>query len=573
MSTAVGGAAHYSPGAGVTATASKHTAQNWIVGPLQDALLIIGTPILVLAAALFAFATLDPLAATSLIVTVHIVFTVAHHLPTFVRIYGDVDLLRRYRWPLLLGPVVPLVFSAFVLAYLNAHDYPLDYFLYVYLFLALWDPWHFLRQHYGFMRLYDRPNAAPRALAGRMDWWLCASWFVYIMLASGSWLAGFLEDLQTSVHFPALAWVHLEWISAATTLMRDVAVLTTIAYVGYILWCRSKGYFISTAKLLLFAITFGALYFAYTPNAAVLHLVPEWSFKVGFAAIGIVHVTQYFAVVWRYNRGLAAHTGRARQGWFERVHRRGGAWLVLAYVVAGWLYGEAITTPRANHWLMSVLLAVGFTSTLLHYYFDGFIWKVRHQENHEGLGFTRTDSRAPTVSWWSKAQRIAAAPTLARQFVYFAVPLAVLTTGALAAWSSPATSSMAHMLRAHKAGEQGNMYVAAAAATEAHAAMTAELPVARKLYEIEHSSSRAAALAYLTYNESHYRFVVLPALAGKHPDPTQVSAHRTNVSQAIELLDEALARGQLLGHQGREQMTQDDAERALATWRRILITT
>ncbi|MET0660345.1 MAG: hypothetical protein ABW110_19550, partial [Steroidobacteraceae bacterium] len=355
-----GGAASCGP---VSATAQCVPAQNWILGPLHDALVIIAAPVLVLAAALLSFQLYDASTATSLILTVHIVLTVAHHLPTFVRVYGDVDLFRRYRWSFVLAPLVPLAFSAAVLGYLNHQGLPLDYFLYVYLFLALWDPWHFLRQHYGFMRLYDRANAAPRALAARMDWWLCATWFVYIMLASGSWLAGYLSDLQSSARIPALQVLPVEWVGIATGCTRELALLTTLAYVGYIAWCWYRNYFISFAKLALFALTFGALYLAYTPNAWILRLAPEWTFKVGFAAIGIVHVTQYFAVSWRYNRGLAARAGRARSGWFERVHRRGGVWLVLAYIGLGLLYGEVLTTPQANDVVMSLLLAAGFTST------------------------------------------------------------------------------------------------------------------------------------------------------------------------------------------------------------------
>ncbi|HKQ84358.1 MAG TPA: hypothetical protein VJS42_19330 [Steroidobacteraceae bacterium] len=522
-----------------------------------------------LAAALLAFQLFDSAAATALILTTHIVLTVAHHLPTFARVYGDVDLFRRYRWSFVLGPIVPLAFSAAALGYLNYKRYPLDYFLYVYLFLALWDPWHFLRQHYGFMRLYDRANAAPRALAGRMDWWLCATWFVYIMLASGSWLAGFLEDLQTSVHINALLMLPAQWVAPLTGLTRDLALLTTVAYVGYTAWCWYKGYFISLAKLALFAIMFGALYFAYTPNPWVLRLAPEWSFKVGFAAIGVVHVTQYFAVTWRYNRGLTTRAGRARSGWFERVHRRGGAWLAMAYIGLGLLYGGVITTPQANSWVMSVLLAVGFTSTLLHYYFDGFIWKVRHHENHESLGFPRVDGSLRTVSWWSTARRRTPLSTVARQLLYFGVPLAVLTAGAWSVWNAPPSSYITQMYRAQIASERGDLTTAAQAARAAYAAMTAQLPVTRKLQQLDPSASRTAELAYLVYNHSHYRHVVLPMLDGREVAP-QLAAHRASVARAVALLEVAMASGQPLNHAGRDQLTRADAERARDAWRRIL---
>src|SRR4051812_26721178 len=92
-------------------TVRERPNQNWILNPLQDAVFIIAAPLIVLALALFAFAKFDVAVATSLIITTHIVMTVAHHLPTFIRIYGDVDLFKRFKWNFVLAPIVPLVFS------------------------------------------------------------------------------------------------------------------------------------------------------------------------------------------------------------------------------------------------------------------------------------------------------------------------------------------------------------------------------------------------------------------------------------------------------------------------------
>jgi len=66
------------------------------------------------------------------------VMTVAHHLPTFIRIYGDVDLFQRFNGLFLLGPLVPLTFAAGALAYINLHNYPVENFLYLFILLAVW---------------------------------------------------------------------------------------------------------------------------------------------------------------------------------------------------------------------------------------------------------------------------------------------------------------------------------------------------------------------------------------------------------------------------------------------------
>src|SRR4051812_15816690 len=271
--------------------------QNWILDPLQDALFIIAAPVLVVIGALFAFHILGGAQATTLIIVTHIIFTVAHHLPTFIRIYGDKELLQRFKWSIVLAPAVPVAFCSGVLAYINYKDYPVEYFLCLYIMLAIWDPWHFLRQHFGFMRIYDRQNAAPRKLASRMDWWICATWFVFIMLASSSWLASVLEDMNSSAGLALLTALPTRVVPIATTMARDFAFGASVLYCGYLVWCARKGYFVSPAKLALIVLTFGAMFIAYTPNQWILQLAPEWTFKVGFAVIGIVHMTQYLAIV------------------------------------------------------------------------------------------------------------------------------------------------------------------------------------------------------------------------------------------------------------------------------------
>jgi hypothetical protein len=61
---------------------TKPPRQNWIVGPLQDALLIVAAPPIVLGLTLAAFLLPPAPQATALVLGVHVVFTVAHHMPT-----------------------------------------------------------------------------------------------------------------------------------------------------------------------------------------------------------------------------------------------------------------------------------------------------------------------------------------------------------------------------------------------------------------------------------------------------------------------------------------------------------
>ena len=102
--------------------AAAAARQNWILSPAQDTLFVLAAPLLVLGAAVALFVAVGAADATKAILLLHVVLTVAHHLPTFIRVYGDVDLYRRFKWTFLLAPVIPLSFAGAVLWYLNVRD-------------------------------------------------------------------------------------------------------------------------------------------------------------------------------------------------------------------------------------------------------------------------------------------------------------------------------------------------------------------------------------------------------------------------------------------------------------------
>ncbi len=551
---------------------SKLPSQNWLLSPVQDSLFIIIAPVLTLALALFSMYYFGAAKGATLVLLAHVVFTVAHHLPTFIRVYGDVELFRRYNWHFIFAPIISLSFALGVLAYLNAKGYALENFLYFYILLTLWDPWHFMRQHYGFMRIYDRHNAAPRQLASRMDLLLSIAWFAYIMVASGDWLLDLLQDMYARVQWPLLLSLSSGGLSYLVDTLRNLAFLTTAVYLCYLLWCWKKGYFVSTAKILMCATTFGVMYLTYTPNALIQSLAPGWSFKVGFAVIGVVHMTQYLAIVWRFNRGLAQRPERARSGAFRWLHSRGAWWAAGVYVLVCLAYGDVITTVHDNQWLMAALLAVGFTSTMMHYYFDGFIWKVRHQQNQEALSMRDEPGGAPesqrTESWWVSFRQTPAVAVLGKQLLYFALPLSVLTAGAMTVWGSATGNYIEHMYQAQALSTQGLGDAAEHEARQAYQAMQQQLPLAMKLTELQPTSARHAELAFLIYNESLYENRVMPALARTQVTHNQLLKHRGKVQAAIEQLSQAIERGEPLAHTGREQFTVEAARSILMSWRK-----
>jgi hypothetical protein len=246
----------------------------------------------------------------------------------------------------------------------------------------------------------------------------------------------------------------------------------------------------------------------------------------------------------------------------------------LGYALFCVAYGDAITTSHDDRLLMSVLLAVGFTSTLMHYYFDGFIWKVRHQQNRQALGLQGAagdpGASAAGQSWWAAAGAMTAPRMLLRQLLYFGVPLGVLTIGALSVWGADRTPYPHYMMDAQRFSEQGRATEAAEAARRAYARMRAELPVARQMALLLPSSAHDAEHAFLVYNTALYEYGVMPSLEGRRPTGTERMLHAERVGEAVRALDDALRRGGPVAHAGHETLTREQAEAVLASWRRQL---
>ena len=127
------------------------TVQGWIINRGCDAIFFIGTPLLSLVALLIAsqyFSSAD------IAWFVLAFFAVGHHLPRLhARPTEKESFLTATRRPFLVSPLVVTAFVAW--SVFNGH---LGFFI----FLALWDLWHFFMQH---LRLHeDLRCQTPQAL-------------------------------------------------------------------------------------------------------------------------------------------------------------------------------------------------------------------------------------------------------------------------------------------------------------------------------------------------------------------------------------------------------------------------
>jgi tetratricopeptide (TPR) repeat protein len=340
-------------------TTSKRSI--WIMDPVRDLVLLVATPAIIFPVALLVlyFAT-----NATFVLLVAAFGQVGHNLPGLIRAYGDRELFRRYRFRFTVAPI--LLGAVCLIAAVN-HLHVLI------LVTVTWAVWHALMQTYGFLRIYSAKDASSSKLDRRLDWGMCLLWFggaillndQPLLLMTNRWYQcggfgispGFLETVQT------LWWYALISVTAFWSFRQVVSLRRNAQSVSI--------------KVLLMVTSVGFYWFAYAICESML---------VGAAMFEIFHDVQYLTIVWLFNRRRVEQ--KAEVGRFVSfVFRRSGA-LVGLYVGLVFAFGGtrliegALSAGTAKH-LLTTFLA---TSGLLHFYYDGFIWKIRESDNQRSLG-------------------------------------------------------------------------------------------------------------------------------------------------------------------------------------------
>jgi Tfp pilus assembly protein PilF len=230
-----------------------------------------------------------------------------------------------------------------------------------------------MMQTYGFCRIYDAKASARAAARARVDLALCFAWFSAAVLLSPMRFRTLLE-LYYESGGPVVA-------SAAVAAVRT-AVVVALALVTIVFlwrqwsdWRGARG--VSPVKMTLLA---SSIAFWWYCNNGVQNIL------VGIALFEVFHDVQYLAIVWIYNR-TRVERDKSIGGFMRFVFRRSGALigvyigLVLAYGAIGFTH-SAVTVEWIRHGLIGIVTA----SALLHFYYDGFIWKVREPETRTMLG-------------------------------------------------------------------------------------------------------------------------------------------------------------------------------------------
>ena len=391
---------------------------RWIINPYSDALFFIATPVISLCVLLMAN---QYYSSEKIALFVLAFFAVGHHLPGLMRAYGETDLFARYKVRFVVSPIVIASFVGW--SVYNGH---LGFFI----LLAVWDMWHFFMQHYGFMRIYDLKRHKPSRLGSRLDWWVTATWFAFIIADSPHYLINFLERCHR-YGFGLYTWIDPLDFLVVRDLIFYAAVLVSVIYLANIVLEYRNGVPIVIPKLAISITTFSTVYIAYIVLEDVI---------LGYAITALAHDVQYFAIVWIYNNGVLKRSKRAGKRFFRFLFNDGRLRIVGFYLLLILGYGGIEATARAtqNFIVYDIVKVIIATSAFLHYYYDGFIWKLRKPEisrnfveGHRLKGETQTPQWTSKFSDWAFRMRHRFNGSsyffeTSKQVIYFGIPILFL---------------------------------------------------------------------------------------------------------------------------------------------------
>ncbi|MBK9029938.1 MAG: hypothetical protein IPL61_01125 [Myxococcales bacterium] len=331
----------------------------YIVGPIYDWAFFLGAPMLALflgiSVAGTAWATdlrtlgaeRDTLVGLAVGVVIH-----AHLVAVVFRSHGNPAIRRRYPIRFLVVPVVlwlAIVASPWIAVAATV-------------VATFWDVWHSAAQTFGLARIYERNHGTAPEVGRRLDFWLNQLLYAGPILAGATLMdhvdsfASF-EDVGDALFasVPARVEAHRAWLTWGVLAIGTAFV---IGYVAAYVRLARRGWRPSWLKVWLLASTgFVSIY--------------TWGFNSwgqAFLIMNLFHGVQYLALVWAMEgRRIAARA---------RLPRRPGLALAL-FLGAVAAYGLGVEALDSD-W--TLLWAITIVVSLMHFWYDAFIWSVRRAE-------------------------------------------------------------------------------------------------------------------------------------------------------------------------------------------------
>jgi tetratricopeptide (TPR) repeat protein len=333
----------------------------WILDSWRDLILYVCTPLLLVPMFVLAQARWS---AEDIYLFVAAFGAMGHHLPGMIRAYGDRALFQRFRWRFIFAPIfLVVVCTMFFWWDLKG----------IVLIAFIWGVWHGMMQTYGFCRIYDAKVGSFAALTRRLDFALCGIWFATAVLLAPQRMT----DTLDSYYSAGGPFIPPGLLRATQQGALALAVAVSGLFLANFIWMWIAGKRPNPVKLALLITSISFWWYCNNIVASVL---------VGIALFEVFHDVQYLSLVWIYNR-KRVETDSSIGGFMRFVFRRSGS-LVGLYVGLIFAYGALgyFKSSIGIDAIKRILTGVVTASALLHFYYDGFIWKVREKSTRQSLG-------------------------------------------------------------------------------------------------------------------------------------------------------------------------------------------
>ena len=383
----------------------------WILDSWRDLILYVGTPLLLVP--MFAIAQAR-WSAQEIYLFVAAFGAMGHHLPGMIRAYGDRALFDRFRWRFVIAPIF-LLGTCVTFYWWDSKG--------IVLIVFLWGVWHGMMQTYGFCRIYDAKTGSFETLTRRLDFAACGIWFATAIVLSPPRMTDALEGFYAS----GVPFISPTTIRLLQQGLLAAAIAVSVIAVANFVWMWIAGKRQNPVKLALLVTSIAFWWYC---NNGVVNIL------AGIALFEVFHDVQYLSLVWIYNRNRVEKDSSIG-GFMRFVFRRSGSLiglyigLVFAYGSIGYLNSH-IGIDTVNKVLTGVVAASG----LLHFYYDGFIWKVREKSTRQSLGLsggTADVSSGGLVPGWMLHG--------AKWAVAFVIPLSAMWIGQMWATTPAVTRS------------------------------------------------------------------------------------------------------------------------------------
>src|SRR3989440_10933234 len=333
----------------------------WILSSWRDLVLYVGTPLLLIPAFALAQAKWSP---QDIYLFVAAFGAMGHHLPGMIRAYGDRGLFDCFKWRFIFGPLF-LLLTCVAFFWWDLKG--------ILLVVFFWGVWHGLMQTYGFCRIYDAKTGTFDTLTRRLDFAMCLIWFATAVVLSPYRLS----DTLDTYYLCGGPFIPASVVQLGQNMIFGAAIFVSGLFAAHFVCTWIAGSRPNPVKL---GLLVSSISFWWDCNNLVSNIL------VGIALFEVFYDVQYLSLVWIYNRNRVEKDTNIG-GFMRFVFRRSGS-LIGLYVGLVFAYGSLryFNTPLRIKTLKRVLTCLVTSSTLLHFFFHGFIWKVRERSTRQSLG-------------------------------------------------------------------------------------------------------------------------------------------------------------------------------------------